>query len=64
MAEEFETRVPSASMWTVNPLNTDSQVNSDLFKDLENIESLPEITTLEDLLAYVQETIIRFDTAP
>ena len=64
MAEEFETRVPSASIWTVNTLNTDSQANSDLFKDIEDIENLPEITTIEDLLAYVQENIIRFDTTP
>ena len=63
MAEEFETRVPSnVNMWTVNTLNTDSMANRDLFKDLE--EPLPEITTLEELMAYVQETIIRFDTAP
>jgi hypothetical protein len=62
---EFETKKPgSASIWTVNTLNTDSQANSDLFKDIEDIGNLPEITTIEELMAYVQENIIRFDTNP
>jgi hypothetical protein len=62
---EFETRIPgNVSIWKVNPLNTDSQANSDLFKDLEDLDNLPEITSLEDFLAYVQENLIRFDTTP